>query len=268
MTPTPPLPPDFGTQLVALDVDDTLVAHGSAVSERVVDAIQRARAGGVYVTLATGRSPSTTIPVARAAGVDDLIVCSNGGLLMSVATESTIESETFDPRPVLEELIDHLPDAVYAVEDVSGMFRATSAFRTGELGLSVREVPFDHLLTEPVVRLVVRSDQHVDQGFGDIVEALGYESVVFGVADVAWMDIGGRGINKSTMLQRLCELKGFDPARAITIGDFWNDSEMLRWAGWGVAMGSAPDAIKAMAKAVTSAVPGEGVADILDSIQF
>ncbi len=268
MTPQPPLPEAFRPQLVALDVDDTLIEHGGAVSERVVDEIARVSAGGVLVTIATGRSPSTTIPVAKAAGITGLVVCSNGGLLIDVDTETTIESCTFDPRPVLEELIEHLPDAVYAVEDVNGMFRATNTFRTGELSQSIRMVPFEHLLTEPVVRLVVRSDQHTDTGFGEIVSSLGYESVIFGVADVAWMDIGGKGINKATMLQRLCDLRGLDPARAITVGDFWNDSEMLQWAGWGVAMGSAPDAIKAMANAVTSSVPGDGVADILESIQF
>lgn len=80
------------------------------------------------------------------------------------------------------------------------MFRATKAFGAGMLGLSQREVPFEHLLTEPVVRLVVRSEEHAETGFGDLVARLGYQSVVFGVADVAWMDIAAKGVNKSTML--------------------------------------------------------------------
>ena len=268
MTLSPPLPEGFRPQLVALDVDDTLIAHSSSVSERVVESIERVQSAGILVTLATGRSPSTTIPVARAAGISDLVVCSNGGLLVSVDTERTIESNTFDPRPALEELIQHLPDAVYAVEDTDGMFRATSAFRTGELGLSVREVPFEHLFSNPVVRLVVRSEQHTNTGFGEIVEALGYESVIFGVADVAWMDIGGKGVNKATMLERLCMHRDIDPANTIAIGDFWNDTEMLEWAGWGVAMGSAPDSVRAYANAVVDNVPGEGVADVLDAIQL
>lgn len=268
MSPSPPLPSDFRPQLVALDVDDTLLAHNGGVSERVIESIARVQSAGVSVVLATGRSPSTTVPVARAAGIGDLIVCSNGALLVRVETEETVEALTFDPRSALEELIQHLPDAVYAVEDTHGIFHATSAFGAGILGLSVREVPFERLLAEPVVRLVVRSEQHVESGFGPIVEALGYESVIFGVADVAWMDIGAKGVNKATMLQRLCERKGIDPTRTIAIGDFWNDIAMLEWAGWGVAMGGAPDAIKAVAKSVTSGIPGEGVADVLDSIQI
>ncbi len=168
-------------------------------------------------------------------------MCSNGALLVSVATEHTVESVTFDPRPVLEELIEHVPDAVFAVEDVSGMFRTTRMFETGPLALSVREVPFEHLLDEPIVRIVVRSEEHAGTGFGPVIEKLGYESVIYGIGDVAWMDVGPRGVNKATMLQRLCEIRGYDPAGTIAIGDSWNDTAMLRWAGLGVAMDTAPD---------------------------
>jgi len=261
------LPDGFVPQLVALDVDDTLISHNGSVSERVQESIERVQEAGVRVCLATGRSPSTTLPIARAAGIDDLVVCSNGGLLVSVETETTVDSITFDPRPVLEELLQHLPDAVYAVEDTNGMFRATKVFGAGMLGLSLREVPLEHLLSEPVVRLVVRSEEHAETGFGDLVEKLGYQSVVFGVADVAWMDIAGRGVNKSTMLARLCERRGYDPARVIAIGDFYNDLDMLRWAGLGVAMGGSPQPVLDAADLVTSSIPGDGVADVLDAIE-
>ncbi len=260
------IPEGFVPQLIALDVDDTLVQHLGGVSERVVESIERVRAAGVEVTIATGRTPSTTIPVARAAGIDGLVVCSNGALLVSVETEATVESVTFDPRPVLEELRQHLPRAVFAVEDVHGMFRTTRLFPTGPLAMAIREVPFEHLLEEPIVRLVVRSEDHVDEGFGAVVEKLGYQSVIYGVADVAWMDVGPKGSNKATMLQRLCERRGYDPARTIAIGDSWNDTAMLRWAGLGVAMDTAPDSVKAAANTVTAGTPGDGVADVLDAL--
>jgi Cof subfamily protein (haloacid dehalogenase superfamily) len=266
MTPTARIPEGFVPELIALDIDDTLVPHLGTVSERVVEAIERVQAAGIAVTLATGRTPSTTLPVARAAGIDGLVVCSNGALLASVETERTIESITFDPRPVLEELIEHLPQAVFAVEDVNGIFHTTKLFAAGPLGLSIREVPFEHLLTDPIVRLVVRSEHHVEEGFGAIVERLGYQSVIYGIADVAWMDVGPKGVNKATMLARLCERRGIDPGRTLAIGDSWNDTAMLRWAGLGVAMDTAPATVKAAADTVTSGVPGEGVADVLDAL--
>jgi hydroxymethylpyrimidine pyrophosphatase-like HAD family hydrolase len=79
------------------------------------------------------------------------------------------------------------------------------------------------------------------------------------------MDIGPKGVNKATMLARLCERRGYDPAKTIAIGDSWNDTAMLAWAGLGVAMDTAPEPVKAFADTITSGVPGEGVADVLDA---
>lgn len=260
------LPDGFRPELIAMDVDDTLVPHNGAVTERIVESIARVTAAGITVVLATGRTPSTTIPIARAAGLSDVVVCSNGALLVDVATESTLEAITFDPRPVIEELAEHLPNATFAVEDITGMFRTTKMFGAGALGLSIREVPFEQLLNEPVIRLVVRSEEHTDTGFGPVVEKLGYQSVIFGVADVAWMDVAAKGVDKSTMLRSLCKMRGIDQSKTMTFGDFWNDMGMLRWAGIGVAMDSAPDPVKGCADLITSAVPGDGVADVLDAL--
>ena len=50
--------------------------------------------------------------------------------------------------------------------------------------------------------------------------------------------------------------------------ELWNDTAMLEWAGVGVAMDTAPDQVKAYADTITSGVPGDGVADVLDALQF
>ena len=253
-------------QLIALDVDDTLVPHMGTVSEPVVEALDRARSAGIMVALATGRTISTTAPVARAAGLDGWMVCSNGAVLATVEPETVIDTITFDPRPALDFLVTELPDAVFAVEDIHGVFHTTRLFGAGALGLSVREVPFEHLLADPVVRLVVRSDAHADTGLGHVAAQMGMHSVIFGVGETAWMDIGPKGVNKATMLAELCTRLDLNHARTLTIGDFDNDIEMLRWAGTGIAMGSAPDRVMAAADAVTSAVPGDGVTEVIDAL--
>ena len=253
-------------QLIALDVDDTLVPHMGTVGERVVEAIDRARSAGIMVALATGRTISTTAPVARAAGLDGWMVCSNGAVLATVEPETVIDTITFDPRPALDFLVAEIPEAVFAVEDIHGVFHTTRLFGAGALGLSVREVPFEHLLADPVVRLVVRSDAHADTGLGHVAAQMGMHSVIFGVGETAWMDIGPKGVNKATMLAELCTRLDLNHARTLTIGDFDNDIDMLRWAGTGIAMGSAPAQVRAAADAITSAVPGDGVAEVIDAL--
>ena len=253
-------------ELLALDIDDTIVTHLGSVNERVVEAVGRATDAGINVVLSTGRTISTTAPIARALGLDGWVVCSNGALLAMVEPETIVETVTFDPRSILDRIVTLLPDAVYAVEDTHGVFHATRIFGAGSLGLSLREVPFEHLLKEPVVRLVVRSDEHVETGFGEIVEQMGLHTVIFGVGDTAWMDIGPTGVSKATMLAKLCTRLDVNPARTVAVGDSWNDIDMLAWAGTGVAMGAAPRAVTNVADAMTDATPGDGVAEVIDAL--
>jgi hydroxymethylpyrimidine pyrophosphatase-like HAD family hydrolase len=160
-----------------------------------------------------------------------------------------------------------VPDASFGVESVSGMFRTNKAFSHAALTEEVREVPFEHLMAEPAIRLVVRSDAHLDQGLGFVAEELGLHSVVFGTGDVAWLDIGPKGVSKATMLARLCDRLGFDPALTMAVGDSMNDIEMLKWAGVGVLMGHAVPEMHQYADVITGREPGFGVAEALGAIR-
>ncbi|MBK8758679.1 MAG: HAD hydrolase family protein [Actinomycetales bacterium] len=52
----------------------------------------------------------------------------------------------------------------------------------------------------------------------------------------------------------------------MAVGDQRNDIEMLQWAARGVAMGNAPDEVKAVASEVTGHVQDAGLADVLESL--
>lgn len=256
----------FRPQLIALDLDDTLIEHDGPVHETVVEAIARVQDIGIMVVAATGRSRSTTIPVCRAAGMHDWAICSNGALLVRVQPEEIIEAVSFDPTDLIAQVQQFVPDASFGVESVSGLFRTNRAFTHAALTEEVREVPFEALTEEPAIRLVIRSDEHVDQGLGFLATELGLHSVVFGTGDVAWMDIGAKGVSKATMLARLCEREGLDPARTLAIGDSMNDREMLRWAGVGVLMGHADESMRPYADVVAGPIPGISVAEVLNAL--
>ena len=60
------------------------------------------------------------------------------------------------------------------------------------------------------------------------------------------------------------ERLGLVPAEIIAMGDNYNDVEMIQFAGMGVAMGNAPDDIKAKAKYVTDTNNNDGVRKALE----
>jgi 5-amino-6-(5-phospho-D-ribitylamino)uracil phosphatase len=253
-------------RLIAVDLDGTLVPQSGGVPDGVAAAIERVQAEGALVVAATGRSLSTTGYVARDAGMHKYAVVSNGAMIVTVDPESVVEAMTFDAAPLVGQLAPLLPDATFAVETTEGVFLSSRHFVDRGVSLDIREVPFDELTRTPVVRVIVRSDDHVEKGLGPIVEHLDMHSIAFGVTDVAWLDLGIKGVTKATGLETLCGRLGIDRSEVLAIGDSMNDIEMLEWAGCAVVMGHARDPIKALADYVTTPVPGEGVIAVLDQL--
>jgi 5-amino-6-(5-phospho-D-ribitylamino)uracil phosphatase len=257
-------PDGLTPRLIALDLDGTLVPQSGGVPDGVADAVARVTEAGAVVVAATGRSLSTTGSVARDAGMHAFAVVSNGAMIVTVDPEAVVEAATFDAAELLAGLRELVPGASFAVERADGVFLTSRFFVDAGVALDIREVPFDRLAADPVVRVIVRSDEHVEAGLGPVVQHLDMHSIAFGVTDVAWLDLGIKGITKATGLQKLCARLGIDRTEVLAIGDAMNDAEMLQWAGYAVAMGSARPAIRELADFVTGPVPGQGVIDVLD----
>lgn len=253
-------------RIIAVDLDGTLVPQSSGVPDGVADAVHRVQQAGAIVVAATGRSLSTTGYVARAAGMHDYAVVSNGAMIVTVDPEEVVSAQTFDASTLLAELSDLLDNATFAVERSDGVFLTTRHFVDRGVSLDIREVPYEALIEDPVVRVIVRSDDHLDQGLGPLIRHLDTHSIAFGVTNVAWLDLGIKGVTKATGLQSLCDRLDVPASQVLAIGDSMNDIEMLQWAGTSVAMGSARPEIQAHAQFVTSPIPGQGVVDVLDRL--
>ena len=75
------------------------------------------------------------------------------------------------------------------------------------------------------------------------------------------MDLKG---SKSNSVKFVSERLGLDRTEIIAMGDNYNDIEMIKYAGMGVAMGNAPDDIKAIADYVTDTNNNDGVRKALE----
>jgi hydroxymethylpyrimidine pyrophosphatase-like HAD family hydrolase len=76
--------------------------------------------------------------------------------------------------------------------------------------------------------------------------------------------IAPAGCSKASALARFAAQHHIALSEAFAIGDFLNDIEMLREVRWGVAMGHAPDSVKAAANAITEDNAHEGAAQALE----
>lgn len=75
-----------------------------------------------------------------------------------------------------------------------------------------------------------------------------------------YLEILDKRVNKSTGVHSLAEALGIRQDEVMAIGDQENDIAMIRYAGVGVAMGNATDAVKAEADVITRSNLEDGVA--------
>ena len=68
-----------------------------------------------------------------------------------------------------------------------------------------------------------------------------------------YIEINAAGVNKGEGLRMLAEMLSIDMAQTMAIGDNFNDLEMIRAAGIGVAVANAPEEIRAAADVVLQA---------------
>lgn len=261
-------------KLVALDVDGTIVDYdhffnsptsGAGLSLPVIEAVGGAREQGAHVVLATGRAWHSTARVAHELSIGSgYAVCSNGAIVIDVASSAPVHTATFDAAAPVSYFAEHIPDAVLAVEDPHGGFRVTGEFPVAELDGNAAVVDHDNLLTGEVSRLVVRWPNGDRLHLRDIAKDAGLPSVDYAIGHSAWLDIMPKGVSKAKGLEVVCGLVGVDVTDVLAVGDGHNDTDMLEWAGLGVAMGQAPDDVKAAADEVCGDVTDDGAAALLD----
>jgi 5-amino-6-(5-phospho-D-ribitylamino)uracil phosphatase len=263
--------------LIGIDIDGTLVHEDGHLSPVVAAEVQRVRQLGHEVVVSTGRAAANAYPVLRDLQITTgKAVTSNGAVIVGLDPEHPRGFEvedvvTFDPAPVLTQLIETLPNAHFAVEDVDGSYRFHRPFPNYALGDLNFETPLEELLHHPVSRVVVLSPEHNVGEFLDLMHSIGLHSVSYSIGYTAWLDIAPEGVDKGSALELIRKRQQLRTDRVIVIGDGRNDIEMFRWArsggGFAFAMGQAPPEVKAEATATTAAVDQNGVAQVLSSLE-
>ena len=248
-------------RVAALDVDGTLVDQTNELSPAVRDAVLALAEAGVAIVVATGRAMPGTMEVVDRIGLEDgTAVTSNGAIVISYHPVEVLHSVTFDASEAVRRVLEHVPDALVAVEEVGVGYRVNAPFPEGEVSGRITIEDVDALVSEPVTRVVIRAPEHDAKEFAEVVEGLGLTETNYYIGYTSWLDLAPQGVSKASGLELVCAKLDVAQADVLAVGDGFNDVEMLEWAGRGVAMGQAPEHVQTAADAVTGTVSDDGLA--------
>ncbi len=266
------LPLAFQPQLVALDLDGTLLTSGKNVSQRSAQAIQNLQEQGVRVILCTGRPPRHVRDIATDLGLAELVISYNGASLINFATDEIQHLYTLKKDQTQEAILrirSCFPEVMAGLETAYGWFLDSSLLTWRQDHLPPQTLLPDgcgdicDFVQDGVIKVFFR---HTEYRASELATALeGLELYCTWSGD-RLLEVQHPLVNKQQALAHLANKLGIPVSAIATFGDEHNDREMLRWAGLGVAMGNAPLTVQACADLVTLSNDEDGVAVVLEHL--
>lgn len=268
-------------QLLALDLDGTLLQHDCTISEEDREAVEYARDSGVQIVVCTGRSfvDAEQFQTQLIHPADWIISC-NGTNICKPNQQDTIFDSVLSQREC-EQILQickkfhakpqFISDiGMYTDLDVENEFRALC--KKDAIPAKMKSICFqtmeewDDLLAKKnrfSKALLNHEDAAVFEQMMQALKALN----AFELSPTAYpssryinVEICSKGIHKGAALQRLAQHLGYEMDHVMAIGDSSNDLQMLEMSGFGIAMGNAPESVKGLANACTAKNAENGVA--------
>ena len=261
-------------QLVASDIDGTILGHDGRISDRTVRAFHACRDAGVELVFVTGRPPRWLHPLEDQLGHTGTVICSNGAVVWDLEADRLVSAQALDLDSVFEvrRIIKKLrPSALFAAETLTG-FHLEPGFienDSSELLAEFTPAPLARTLTpdDAVVKfLAIVREGTADDFLAEVTPAVAHlAAATHSAPSVAMLELSVPGVNKAVTLARYAASLGIEAGDVVAFGDMPNDIEMLRWAGDGYAMASGhPEAIRAAGQQAPH-FDDDGVAQVLEA---
>jgi Cof subfamily protein (haloacid dehalogenase superfamily) len=264
MSPTRP-------KAIATDLDGTLLRSDGSLDDRSRRALTAVEAAGAMFVICTARPARWMRPLAEATGHRGVAICSNGGVLWDLHTESVLEDFPLDPEiagEVVALLQEEFPGGVWAVERSSGFGREPAYWSRWPIPPETTVAAIESLVTEPSHKLMFRNDRHTADVLLERARALVGDLAELSHSNSAesLIEIAAAGVSKATALELVCTERGISREHVVAFGDMPNDLAMLQWAGHAVAVANAHADVLAIADEVTAANDDAGVARVLERL--
>ena len=257
-------------ELVALDLDGTLLNSRDGLSEASAQAVRRVRDRGVVVVLCTSRWFSLAVGTAEELGLRAPLICHNGAQVRELDADSDLLHLRMDPEAAREvaAFMDGRRETSLVTVDGVSYLRSSREVDPSQLPADVHLTPrLSDVLSAPPTAFLLFGKEAIDA-----LEAA-FDARYRGVLNVArgysaayphYANVVHAGADKGSALRMVCEYLGIDIRQALAMGDAGPDVSMFRVAGFSVAMGNAPPEVQSEAQVVAPSNDEDGVAWALE----
>lgn len=269
-----------GYRIIFSDVDGTILNNDKDVSQETIAITNKLfETEHIPTVLISARMPAAITPISKKLCPNAPIIAYNGALILTPENGQykVLQSLSF-PSEVAKGIITQSVREGFHV----GVFHHDRWIVNQHDSWTEHEI-YSTGLTPEVLnnnKLLLLLQKEMPQlqkimvmASSDVIDRLEQEIAnnylntvtVYRSADI-YMEITPAGSSKKQGVQLLLNHLSIDSKNAIAFGDNYNDLEMLKFVGLGVAVDNARDSVKAAAKMVTGNGKQNGVANALSQI--
>lgn len=260
-------------KVLVLDLDGTLTNSKKEITPKTKKALLEMQQQGHTVVLASGRPTPGITPLAKELELEKnggYILSFNGGQITDCATGEVVYQKTLPPEvvPQLFDLADKLDIGLISYEKdaiITGMhYDEYIEVEKNITKLPVKQMedivdyidfPLNKCLGTAHPDIAAKAEQEYAKMFG--------KTLCISRSEPFFIEITPMGIDKAASLERFCQITGNKRENMIACGDGFNDVSMIEYAGLGVAMENAQDAVKEVADYITASNEEDGVAKVI-----
>lgn len=254
-------------RLIALDVDGTLLNDDHMITEKNKRAIAAAYRSGAAIVLCTGRSPTNTLPLLRELGLEGTVITHNGAATVRSADRAVLRQIAFSMEEV-RGLVAYCrrADVHFDVNDTFEVYLDAIGPEEEEMyaRFDIRPVRVPDVLglSKPMVKLTLFGSEAQMEKTERDWPAIGC-SLSWLRSGAHFIDVMNPAASKGQALKMLAEDWRIPREQVLAIGNYFNDIEMLEYAGLGIAMANSPEGVKRAADEETASNNDNGVYEAL-----
>lgn len=259
-------------QLIAIDMDGTLLDSHKRLPKENIEAIQEAVSAGIKIVICTGRSQAGVKPYFDQLGLldEEYVILNNGCSLHETLTWSTLSGQPLTSQELLDlqTYVDDNADVDLVLatnKDYYFVGKEPSAIAQADADMVFTKlIPImpDQIsqITEPVYNAMYMGTLEAIDAFQNN-HAQSITSRYSGVRSQDCLyEVLSKGCHKATGLKTLAKLLEIEPSQIMAIGDGNNDIEMMAFSGLAVAMANASETVKSYADRLSLTNNQAGVA--------
>ncbi|MGC8625560.1 MAG: Cof-type HAD-IIB family hydrolase [Phycisphaerae bacterium] len=256
-------------QMIALDMDGTVLNPRESITPRVHHAIHLAVKRGIQVVLATARPPRSVRFYHRALKLKTPIISHNGALIWDENKKCVIRHISL-PHALVRRVIDfarnRCPEVIPSVEIIDKLYSdhfgmvpidAIPVGRTFNPDVIAAMETFLHV---PVTRVMFHAKPSVIDELYYLLPRRFEHRIGLFRSDSRLLQIVAPDTNKAMALDYVCKSYGISRTNVLAVGDNANDLPMFQWAGISAAMANGPEHIRKAAGHVVPSNREDGVA--------